>query len=121
MQKVGAMKTRLVLKAGQRGTRHLQAVYGEQLLYVRYRYDAERRRRVKTVELIVEEADWSPPGTQAGDTTVELVVAPAEHALIEQIRAAGGDWQADRGVWKLRYDQAIRLGLAGRIVGAIQE
>ncbi|HEU5087432.1 MAG TPA: hypothetical protein VFT99_08300, partial [Roseiflexaceae bacterium] len=115
-----AMKTRLVLKAGQRGTRHLQAVYGEQLLYVRYRYDAERRRRVKTVELIVEEADWAPPDNPAGQTAVDVVVAPGEHELIEQIRAAGGDRLADQGVWKLRYDQAIQLGLAGRIVGTLQ-
>ena len=31
---------------------------GDRLLCVRYRYDAEEKRRYKTVELIVEEAAW---------------------------------------------------------------
>lgn len=37
------------------------AEYGSRLLCVRYRYDAERRRRYKTVGLIVDEVPWEPP------------------------------------------------------------
>ena len=50
----------LILKPGQRGTKKLCAEYGERLLCVRYRYDEERRKRPKTVELEVDEVDWEP-------------------------------------------------------------
>jgi hypothetical protein len=52
------MRTRLILKPGHRGSKKLLAEYGERLLCVRYRYDDEKRKRYKTVELIVAESDW---------------------------------------------------------------
>ncbi|MBU5612175.1 hypothetical protein [Geomonas azotofigens] len=48
------MKSRLNLKPGQRGTKHLVEKYGAALLYVRYRYDEKRGVRLKTVEIVVE-------------------------------------------------------------------
>lgn len=39
------MKTRLILKPGQRGTKSLAKTYGDALLCVRFRYDAELRQR----------------------------------------------------------------------------
>jgi hypothetical protein len=54
------MQTRLSLRPGQKGTKKLVAEYGDRLVAVRYRYDIERRRRYKTVELIVDEMPWSP-------------------------------------------------------------
>ena len=54
------MKTRLNLKPGQKGAGKLSAQYGDRLLCVRYRYDEERKKRLKTVELITEETDWEP-------------------------------------------------------------
>lgn len=60
MQRRSAVRTRLVLKPGQRGTRQLVAQYGEQLLCVRYRYDEVAGKRYKTIELIIDTADWTP-------------------------------------------------------------
>ena len=54
------METRLTLRPGQHGTRKLAARFGERLVRVRYLYDAEGGRRLKTVELIVESVPWSP-------------------------------------------------------------
>lgn len=48
------MRIGLNLKPGDKGTRRLVAEYGERLLRVRYRYDEERGKRLKTVELIVK-------------------------------------------------------------------
>lgn len=48
------MKTRLTLKPGQNGTKKMLDKYGERLLAVRYRYDAARHLRIKTVELVEE-------------------------------------------------------------------
>ena len=36
------------------------ALYGDRLVCVRYRYDAQRTMRLKTVEIIVAERDWQP-------------------------------------------------------------
>lgn len=54
------MRTRLHLKPGQRGTKRLSEKYGEQLVCVRYRYDDATKKRYKTVELIVDIAEWAP-------------------------------------------------------------
>jgi hypothetical protein len=51
----------LRLKPGQKGTNRLLAQYGDRLICVRYRYDAQRKKRFKTVELLVAERDWEPP------------------------------------------------------------
>ncbi|MEF3274571.1 MAG: hypothetical protein K6356_09260 [Chloroflexus sp.] len=70
------MRTRLKLKPGQRGTKKLHAQYGDRLVCVRYRYDTENGRRLKTIELIVEEKAWTPR-TQATqfDSSFEQAVA----------------------------------------------
>jgi len=73
------VKTRLILKPGQQGTRNLLEKYGEALLCVRFRYDAELRQRLKTVELIVERTEWTPPPPRySADTLVPLRIEAAD-------------------------------------------
>ena len=50
------METRLTLRPGMPGTKRLVARYGERLVCVRYLYDDARNCRLKTVELVIEEA-----------------------------------------------------------------
>ena len=111
------MRARLILKPGQRGTKKLCAEYGERLLCVRYRYDEERRKRLKTVELVVDEVDWEPrePKTR-GDTIVALRVEWQEMELRYTVKTAGGRWNPARRLWELRYDRVVELGLEERIV-----
>ena len=67
------MKTRLTLKPGQEGTKRLVKKYGEALVCIRFRYDEKTGKRLKTVELIEEQADWTPPPPRfASDTLVPL-------------------------------------------------
>ncbi len=54
------MRARSKLKSGQPGTRKLVEQYGDRLVCVRYRYDALKRRRYTTAEIIVDESDWDP-------------------------------------------------------------
>ena len=111
------MKARLKLKPGQRGTKKLLAEYGEKLLCVRYRYDKERKKRVKTVELIVEETDWQPADhAPKQDTLVGIRVAFEEVELQGKVKMAGGRWNKKKRVWEIRYDRAVGLGLEDRIV-----
>jgi hypothetical protein len=109
------MRTRVKLRPGQRGTKRLLKQYGEQLVCVRYRYDAERRKRYTTIELIVASADWEPP-PPAPDTIVGVRVVWGEAALAHKIKAAGGQWNRQRRVWELRYEQVVALELVDRLV-----
>ncbi|MGH7390887.1 MAG: hypothetical protein ACREM3_15740 [Candidatus Rokuibacteriota bacterium] len=104
----------LNLKPGQKGTKHLVEQYGDRLVCVRYRYDAARKRRVKTVELIVAESDWAP--RFAPDEIAALRVAFTDVATRKRVKQAGGAWNPDRTVWQLRYDRVVALGLRRRIV-----
>src|SRR5438093_13105331 len=51
---------RLHLKPGQKGTKRLLAEYGSGLIGVRYRYDEDRKKRFKTVELVIAKRDRRP-------------------------------------------------------------
>ena len=107
------MRIRSILKPGQRGTKRLVEQYGESLLCVRYRYDEASRKRLKTVELVIEESDWSPK--IASEAIVGVQVAFREADLQQKVRQAGGKWNPARRVWELRYDRAIALGLKDRL------
>ena len=97
----------------------LLAQYGDRLICVRYRYDAKRRRRLKTVELVVAERYLEPPPPRfAPDQIVGLRVAFAEAAVRDRVKQAGGTWNPERRVWQLRYDRVVDLGLSRRIVEA---
>jgi hypothetical protein len=105
------------LKPGQKGTKQLLARYGDRLICVRYRYDAERKKRFKTVELLVEERNWQPPRPRfAHDQIVGLRVAFTDVAVRDRVKQAGGTWNPERRVWQLRYDRVVALGLKSSIV-----
>ena len=62
------MTVRQKLSPGQRGNQKI----GKDLrrstgLRVRYRYDAQRKKRYKTVELVIAEGDWQPIAADATD------------------------------------------------------
>ena len=78
------MKARLTLQPGQDGTRKLVEEYGDRLLYVRYRYDPVRKRRVKTVELIVEEVPWAPALGRISRKTIVGVRVSAREGVMRQ-------------------------------------
>jgi hypothetical protein len=111
------MRTRLHLKPGQKGTKQLLAQYGDRLVCVRYRYDAQRKKRCKTVELIVAERDWNPPAPRfTADTLVGVRIGFAEVEMRDRVKQVGGKWNRRRKVWDMRYDQVVALKLEARIV-----
>lgn len=112
------MHTRLTRKPGQKGTKKLVAEYGDRLICVRYRYDAERQKRYKTVELIVEETPWKPPAKP--DRMVWVKVAWGEVEVARQVKQAGGKWSAQQKAWALAYSQVQALGLEARIIGPVE-
>ncbi|HDH10589.1 MAG TPA: hypothetical protein ENG83_00010 [Nitrospirae bacterium] len=117
------MQTRLRLLPGQKGTKKMLQTYGDQLVCVRYRYDEERKKRYKTVELIVEEIPWvknngqANPGSSAkSDTIVSVRVGYGERHIRSLVKEAGGKWNSTEKVWALPYRKAVEFGLEKRIV-----
>ena len=107
------MKTRLKLKPGQKGTMKLLAEYGDLLVCVRYRYDLELRKRFKTVEIIVDEKEWTPPPPRFADNArVPVRIAFPEEELKEKAKAAGGRWDPKAKLWFVPF---------GKIKGGILE
>lgn len=105
------MQTLLTRKPGQKGTKQLALQYGERLVCVRYRYDGEKRRRLKTVELVVDEREWMPD-----DTPVFIKVAYDEVDLRNKVKKTGGQWRRELQLWELAYGKVVDLGLEERMV-----
>lgn len=109
------MRTRLIRQPGQPGTKKLVEQYGAGLVCVRYRYDDQRGKRYKTIELIVEESAYAPPSKFKPDTIVGLRIALPETVLQKKVKQAGGIWNRNRQLWEIRYDRVVEMGLEGRI------
>jgi hypothetical protein len=113
------VRAQVTLQPGQKVTKKLRDRYGDRLVCVRYRYDAVGQRRLKTVELIVEEVPWRPErAARRGAEMVGVRVGVQEVSLQRQLKLAGGRWNPLRRVWELRRDQALKLGLKDRIENA---
>jgi hypothetical protein len=109
--------TSTLLEPGQKGTKQLLEQDGDRLVCVRYRYDAQGKKRFKTVELVVAERDWEPPRPRISpDQIVKVRVAFAEAELRDPVKQAGGTWNPQQRLWRLRYDRAMALGLDSGIV-----
>jgi hypothetical protein len=115
-------RIRLTLHPDQDGAKALRAEYGERSVCVRYRYDVQNRKRYKTVELVIAEGTWTPIAPiPAPGRVVAIRVGATELEVRRQAKSAGGQWNAQRGVWKLRYDRVVALGLHPREVEANSE
>jgi hypothetical protein len=111
------MRTSQHLKPGRKGTKQLLTQYGDRLVCVRYRHDAQQKKRFKTVELIVAEWAWEPPAPRRpADQIVALRIGFAEVALRERVKQAGGKWNPRQKVWELCYGHVVALNLEARIV-----
>lgn len=114
------METRLTLRPGQPGTRKLVSRFGERLLRVRYLYDAENARRLKTVELVVESVPWRPRPRRlrlSDDHIVAVRIGWDERDLRERAKRLGAIWRPAQKVWEIRWGAAKKLGIgADRLV-----
>ena len=91
---------------------------GERLVCVRYRYDRENERRLKTVELIVESVPWRPAPRRARRRDEEIVavrIAYRESDLRERAKRLGAVWRPAQRVWEMTWLHAKRLGIAERV------
>lgn len=98
------MKTRLILKPGQRGTKRLTEKYGDTLVCVRFRYDPVTKKRLKTIELVIEKTDWEPPPEKlSADSLVAVKIEGYETELRKKIKSSGGTWKPEQKLWYVKY------------------
>ena len=110
------LRTGKILKPNQPGTKKWVEKYGENLVCVRYKYDEANNRKVKTVELLVEEKAWEKKtGIIPQNKLMGIRIDYEEMQLRKIVKAAGGRWDKNERIWKLAYNQVIALGLEGRI------
>ena len=112
------MRVGQTLLPGQRGAKRYTRKYGDRLVCVRYRYDAEHKQRHTTVELIVDTATWEPP-PPSPETLVGVRVAWGETTIARQLKQAGGRWNRQRHCWEVSYGQATALALLDRLVSDV--
>ena len=108
------MKTYKHLKPGQKGTLRLVEKYGDVLLCVRYRYDEKQGRRIKTVEIVVEESPVKFPRYKDGDI-VKVCVGFEEVELREKLRNMRARWDTHLKVWFIPYRLISGTPLESRI------
>jgi outer membrane lipoprotein-sorting protein len=105
------------IAAGKPGTKKMVEQYGENLICVRYRYNAEKKVKFKTVEIIVDKGFWDLEEEKLKDAKqVEIKVDYKETEIRTKVKAAGGRWNPEKKVWELGYREVQNLGLAGRIL-----
>ena len=111
------LKTIKTLNPDAKGTKKLVNIYGDKLVYVRYRHDYNRKRKLKTVEIIVDDAPLNPkPSKIPMNKIMNLSVAYGEVHIGKLIKSVGGKWNHEDKVWELPYREVLALGLEERIV-----
>jgi hypothetical protein len=113
------MEIRLTRRPGQPGTRKLLQRFGERLVCVRYRYDAQNHCRHKTVELIVETVPWRASVRRARRRDEEMVAVRIAYAETEL--RLGAIWRPQQRLWEMRWRDAKRLGISDRVQAARTE
>lgn len=82
---------------------------------MRYRYDATRGVRHKTVELIAASVPWHPrprPARRRDDDIVAVRIAWDERDLRERAKRLGAPAQK---LWEMRWSDVKRLELRARV------
>ncbi len=123
------MEVKVTLKPGQNGIKRLVEHYDDQLVCVRYRYDRLKRKRYKTIELIIDEQAWikgyriSPHVVPRHEPIGPVLVKINYHEvkLRNAAKEVGGQWCPKEKAWKLPYDTAIALGLDQRILRFLRD
>ena len=112
------MEITKTIQPGEMGSKRLLQQYGEQLVCVRYRIDKYLRRRVTTVELIIDE---KPYHSNKALTIAWIKVNYGESELRKKLIAAGAKWLPDNKVWEMEYKTVKKMRLTSRIVKKVMQ
>ncbi|EHO40672.1 hypothetical protein Calab_1039 [Caldithrix abyssi DSM 13497] len=112
------MRTKRTLYPGQAGTKKWVQKYGDQLICVRYKYDAQLCQKMITVELVEEKSAWHKKENYIPKNKIVMLrIDYGEIDLAMKVKSFGGKWNRKERAWELRFDAVQALGLEDRIVG----
>lgn len=109
-------RTRVVKKIPPQrpGAQKLSLRFGQALVCVRHREDAQGSTRYITVELVVQQ---SPIQRRKPDDEILFVrLDPGRPNLIKKVTSAGGTWNQELQAWRLTRKAARQLQLLRRVV-----
>jgi hypothetical protein len=117
VQQIEREGVRVLKKLGpeQAGAIKLARRYGDALVCVRYRRNANGNHRYTTVELIVDCVAVEARSGKA-DRIVGVRVGFNETQLRQQVRDSGAKWDASARLWRMPLRAAKRLDLLERVV-----
>ena len=108
-------KTIRTLLPGQPGTKKWEKQYGDKLICIRYRYEEKNKKKMKTIEIIVDERTLKKNDLIPHNKIVFVRIEYGEINLAMLVKNAGGIWNKNERAWELPYASVIALGLENRI------
>lgn len=90
--------------------------YGDALVCVRFRYDASTGKRLKTVELIIEQSEWVPPPSRFTDETIiPLRIDVTNLPIRNKAKAVGAKWSPEKQLWFVSHGKVVGTELEKHI------
>ncbi|MCK5148711.1 hypothetical protein KAR48_18295 [bacterium] len=109
--------TKNIKKAGKPGTIKFVRIYGDDFICTRYKYDYKKKKHYKTIEICVDEKDWTPSeNDRHSHKRVYIHIEKQETDLIRKIEKADGILNRFNGLWKVPIQVVWDLDLEDRIV-----
>ena len=87
---------------------------------MRYRYDKTKNKRQTTIELIVDEQDWTQGHNIRPDQVVPIKIGFGEMDLRDTVKQSGAYRDKNRKVWLLSLKQVYSLSLEKRIIDGLE-
>ena len=115
------------IKPGEPGSRRFIGKYGDDLVNVRYRKAPSGDTIYTTIEIIVDRRQYAPNinhrtvNSLRNKEAVAVTIAYQETELRQQAKSEGALWSRKQKVWVMWYSQAVKLGIANRIVANLAE
>ena len=111
------MKTIKVIQPGEPGTKKLAQRYGNKLICVRYRHDPLNGRKLKTIELVIEEHECQANSEKIPmNKIMHIKIAFEETQLRNRVKGMGGRWNPNLKAWQLPYGIVLKMKLEERII-----
>ena len=111
------LRVKRTLYPSQNGTKNWERKYGKKLICIRYRIDEEKKKKLTTVEIIVDEKDWNRNCYRIPlNKILHVKVKYGEVKIGSLIKNAGGKWNRELKLWELPYKDILALGFEDRIV-----
>ena len=108
---------RKTILPGDPGTKQLTEKYGKDLVCVRYRYDAVKRMRYKTAEVVLDRKPWKPDsGRVPGNKMIKIRIGKFETTLQALVESYGGKRTGEYNIWRVSFKAIKELGLEKRII-----